>query len=64
MTGGFVPTPTHDVVAYIPTLPEIMITVMIYAVGALILTVLYKIAISTRESIEQWDANPPAAAGK
>jgi len=53
MTGGFVPTPTHHVVSYVPTLPEIMITLMVYGVGALILTFLYKIAITEREIIEQ-----------
>jgi molybdopterin-containing oxidoreductase family membrane subunit len=64
MTGGFVPTPTHEVVRYVPTLPEVMITLMIYAVGALILTILFKIAVTTRASVEQWDATSPTEAAK
>ena len=48
---GFVPNPLGKVVEYIPTGPEIMITVAIYAIGFLILTVLYKIAVSVRKEI-------------
>ncbi len=49
ISGGFVPNPLHEVHEYIPTAPELVITVGIYAIGALILTVLYKVAISVRE---------------
>ena len=49
ISGGFVPNPLHEVHEYIPTLPELVITVGIYAIGALILTVLYKTVISVRE---------------
>ena len=49
ISGGFVPNPLHEVQEYIPTVPELVITVGIYAIGALILTVLYKVAISVRE---------------
>ena len=47
--GGFVPTPFETITEYHPTIPEISITTAIYAIGALILTVLYKVAISVRE---------------
>ncbi len=49
ISGGFVPNPLHEVQEYIPTVPELVISVGIYAIGALILTVLYKVAISVRE---------------
>jgi len=47
--GGFVPTPLHDVVEYTPTFVELMISLSIYAIGALIVTLLYKIAIGVKE---------------
>jgi Ni/Fe-hydrogenase subunit HybB-like protein len=49
ISGGFVPNPLHHVNEYVPTLPEIIITIGVYAIGFLILTVLYKIAISVKE---------------
>ena len=47
--GGFIPSPLEVVREYHPTFPEIAIATAIWAVGALILTVLYKITISVRE---------------
>ncbi|MCJ7714626.1 menaquinol oxidoreductase, partial [Candidatus Bathyarchaeota archaeon] len=49
ISGGFVPNPLHHINEYIPTIPELVITLGIYAIGALILTVLYKIAIGVKE---------------
>lgn len=49
ISGGFVPNPLHHVNEYVPTIPEIIITIGVYAIGFLILTVLYKIAISVKE---------------
>jgi molybdopterin-containing oxidoreductase family membrane subunit len=37
------------VTEYAPSLPEILISLAVWAVGMLILTVLYKIALSVRE---------------
>jgi len=51
MNGGFVPSPLEHVTEYIPTLPEILIAIGIYAVGFTILTALYKIAISVKEEL-------------
>jgi len=50
--GGFVPTPLEEVVEYYPKANEIFITLGIWAMGAFIVTVLYKIAISVEEEIE------------
>jgi len=47
--GGFVPNPFEEVHTYWPTFPETMITVGIWAIGFLILSMLYKIAITVRE---------------
>ncbi len=51
ISGGFVPNPLHHVQEYIPTFPEIMITLGVYATGFLILTILYKVAISVKEEV-------------
>jgi molybdopterin-containing oxidoreductase family membrane subunit len=46
---GFIPSTLETITEYMPTLPEIVITIGVYGVGAFILTVLYKIVISIRE---------------
>jgi Ni/Fe-hydrogenase subunit HybB-like protein len=46
---GFIPSTLETITEYMPTLPEIIITIGIYGIGAFILTVLYKIVISIRE---------------
>jgi molybdopterin-containing oxidoreductase family membrane subunit len=51
LIGGFTPNPFEGVTPYWPTLPEAVITVGIYAVGALVLTVLYKVAISVKKEV-------------
>ncbi|MFO7715954.1 sulfate reduction electron transfer complex DsrMKJOP subunit DsrP [Desulfosarcina sp.] len=51
ISGGFVPNPMHEVNEYIPTMPEIGITLGVYAMGALVLTVLYKMAIGVKEEV-------------
>ncbi len=48
---GFVPNVFERVTEYWPTKPEVAITLGIYAIGALVLTVLYKVAIGVREEI-------------
>jgi Ni/Fe-hydrogenase subunit HybB-like protein len=50
--GGFIPNPFERVNEYAPTATEILIVVGVYAVGALIATVLYKIALGVREELE------------
>ncbi len=52
IAGGFVPNPLHEVNEYVPSLPEIGITIGIYAIGALILTVLYKMVIGVKEEVK------------
>ncbi len=45
---GFVPSPLGTVPEYTPAFSEVMITVGIYAIGALMLTLFYKIATEVR----------------
>ena len=51
ISGGFVPSPLHHVNEYVPTIPEIIITIGVYATGALVLTALFKMAISVKEEV-------------
>ncbi len=51
LVGGFTPNPFNRVTEYWPTKPEFMIALGVYAVGALILTVLFKIAIAVKEEV-------------
>ncbi|MBI4588248.1 MAG: menaquinol oxidoreductase, partial [Candidatus Rokubacteria bacterium] len=48
IVGGFVPSPLGHVTPYVPTLPEISITLAIWAFGFLLITVFYKIALAVR----------------
>jgi len=49
VVGGFVPNPFGTITEYWPTLPESFIVLAVWAIGALVLTILYKVAISIRE---------------
>lgn len=57
IVGGFVPNPFERVTEYWPTLPETLITLGVWAIGILILTVLYKIAVAVREETAGTDTN-------
>ena len=48
VVGGFIPNPMDRVVEYLPTVPEIMITLGVWAIGFFILTLLYRITVSVR----------------
>ncbi|MCG6973024.1 MAG: polysulfide reductase NrfD [Desulfobacterales bacterium] len=52
ISGGFVPNPLNHVTEYVPTLPELAISIGVWAVGFLILTALYKIAVTIKEEVE------------
>ena len=51
ISGGFVPSPLHHVTEYIPTVPELLISLAIWATGFLIITVLFKIAVSVKKEV-------------
>jgi molybdopterin-containing oxidoreductase family membrane subunit len=46
--GGFVPSPLEEIVQYSPTLIEISVTLGIWAIGALLLTILLKVAVAVK----------------
>jgi len=48
---GFIPSPLEHIVEYHATVPELLITLGIWSIGFLVLTVLYKIAISVKEEV-------------
>ncbi len=52
VVSGFIPNPFEKVTEYWPTLPEIFISIGVWAIGFLILTALYKIGISVKEATE------------
>lgn len=51
--AGFVPNTLGQVVHYSPTAPELMISIAIYAIGLLVLTGLYKIALEVRGQLKK-----------
>ena len=51
IAGGFTPNPLHEVNEYIPTFPEIMITLGVWATGFIVLTILFKIAVGVKEEV-------------
>ena len=52
IVAGFIPSPLGKITEYTPTVPEIAITVGVYAIGFLVLSVLYKIVLGVRERTE------------
>lgn len=48
---GFVPSPLGEVTEYAPTFTEVAISLGIYGIGALFVTLLYKIALSVRGEV-------------
>jgi molybdopterin-containing oxidoreductase family membrane subunit len=52
IVGGFVPAPLSSVTPYAPTVPECGIVMGIWAIGAFLITVFYKIVVSVRKEIE------------
>ncbi len=51
MTAGFVPSPLHKITEYTPTWPELTVSLGVYGVGILILTILLKIVISVKREV-------------
>ena len=51
IVGGFVPSPLGAVTSYVPSVPEVLIVLGIWALGFLMVTVFYKIALSVREEV-------------
>jgi Ni/Fe-hydrogenase subunit HybB-like protein len=58
VVGGFIPSPLETVFQYSPTLPELAITLGVWGLGFLILTILYKVALGVRQEIEAYGYMP------
>ncbi|MDZ4383123.1 MAG: NrfD/PsrC family molybdoenzyme membrane anchor subunit [Thermodesulfovibrionia bacterium] len=54
VVGGFVPNPFGRITEYWPTLPEALIALGVWAIGFLILSILYKVAVTVREETSSW----------
>ena len=54
VVSGFMPSPLGAMTPYVPTAPEILISLAVWAVGALMITVFYKITLAVREGTETW----------
>jgi molybdopterin-containing oxidoreductase family membrane subunit len=52
IVGGFTPNPFDRVTEYLPTKPEVMIALMIYATGGFVLTILWKVALEVRAEVD------------
>jgi Ni/Fe-hydrogenase subunit HybB-like protein len=51
LIGGFTPNPFGEITTYWPTGKELIVSIMIYALGALVLTILYKIAVDIKRDL-------------
>jgi molybdopterin-containing oxidoreductase family membrane subunit len=51
VVAGFIPSPMATITEYVPSLFEVIITIGVWATGFLILSVLYKIALSVKEEV-------------
>ncbi len=49
--AGFIPNPFETITEYMPTIPEVFITLGVWATGFFILALLYKIAVSIKEEV-------------
>jgi molybdopterin-containing oxidoreductase family membrane subunit len=49
VVAGFIPSPMDTITEYVPSLSEVIIAIGIWAIGFLVLSVLYKIALSVKE---------------
>ncbi len=46
---GFIPSPLGEITTYLPTLPETLITLGIWALGFLIMSVLFKVVVAVKK---------------
>lgn len=51
ISGGFVPNPLQHVTEYVPTIPELAISIGVWATGLLVLTALFKITVAIKEEV-------------
>jgi molybdopterin-containing oxidoreductase family membrane subunit len=49
--GGFIPNPMEHITEYVATVPEVFITLGVWATGFFVLSALYKVAITVKEEL-------------
>ncbi|HID29455.1 MAG TPA: menaquinol oxidoreductase [Desulfobacterales bacterium] len=49
--GGFIPNPLEHITEYVATVPEVLITLGVWATGFFVMSALYKVAITVKEEI-------------
>jgi Ni/Fe-hydrogenase subunit HybB-like protein len=54
VVSGFMPSPLGAITRYVPTVPEMLISLAVWAIGALMVTIFYKITLAVREGTETW----------
>jgi Ni/Fe-hydrogenase subunit HybB-like protein len=47
--GGFIPNPLEHITEYVATVPEVLITLGVWATGFFVMSALYKVAITVKE---------------
>ncbi|SKA90716.1 putative sulfite reductase-associated electron transfer protein DsrP [Paucidesulfovibrio gracilis DSM 16080] len=52
LIGGFTPNPFEGVTSYWPSWQELAISAMVFAIGGLVITVLFKVAVSVKQELE------------
>lgn len=53
IAGGFIPSPLHHITQYAPTEAELTISIGVYGIGILCLTLLLKIAVSVKQEVQR-----------
>lgn len=51
LVGGFNPTPFETITPYMPTGQELMVAGGVYAIGALVVTILFKVAVDVKAEV-------------
>jgi molybdopterin-containing oxidoreductase family membrane subunit len=49
--GGFIPNPMEHITEYVTTVPEVLITLGIWATGFFVMSALYKVAVTVKEEL-------------
>ena len=49
--GGFIPNPLEHITEYVATVPEVLITLGVWATGFFVMSALYKVAITVKEEL-------------
>ncbi len=55
LVGGFTPNPFKEITVYVPSFAEIVISLGIFAVGALVVSILWKIALEVKKEAKTFD---------